>query len=148
MKLFIDTNIFIEYFEKRQHFESVRLLFNALEDGIHTGYISTGSFYTLAYIVDQGFKRKGYNKLERLDFVRSVLLGVLDLVTVIEIDNSTLRKGINDYLFTDLEDSFQYQASLTHQCDILVTLNTKDFKGADPNFVQIISPQQFVEEYL
>ena len=148
MKLFIDTNIFIEYFEKRQRFESVRMLFNALEDGIHTGYISTGSFYTLAYIVDQGFKRKGYNKLERLDFVRSVLLGVLDLVTVIEIDNSALRKGINDYLFTDLEDSFQYQASLTHQCDILVTLNTKDFKGADPNFIQIISPQQFVEEYL
>ena len=27
MKLFIDTNIFIEYFEKRQHFESVRMLF-------------------------------------------------------------------------------------------------------------------------
>lgn len=80
MKLLIDTNIFIEYFEKRQHFESVRMLFNALEDGIHTGYISTGSFYTLAYIVDQGFKRKGYNKPERLDFVRSVLLGVLDLV--------------------------------------------------------------------
>ncbi len=28
MKLFIDTNIFIEYFEKRQQFDSVRKLFN------------------------------------------------------------------------------------------------------------------------
>lgn len=64
MKLFIDTNIFVEYFEKRQQFESVRILFNTLEDGVHTGYISTGSFYTLAYIIDQGFKRKGYNKLD------------------------------------------------------------------------------------
>ena len=124
MKLFIDTNIFIEYFEKRQQFDSVRLLFNALEDGIHTGYISTGSFYTLAYIVDQGFKRKGYNKMERSDFVRSVLLNVLNLVTIIEIDNETLRKGINDYLFMDLEDSFQHQVSITHQCDMLITLNT------------------------
>ena len=32
MKLFIDTNIFIEYFECRLQFESVRKIFNALED--------------------------------------------------------------------------------------------------------------------
>ena len=31
---------------------------------------------------------------------------------------------------------------------MLITLNTKDFKGADSSFVQIITPQQFVEEYL
>lgn len=87
MKLFIDTNIFVEYFEQRSEFASVQVLFNALEDKVHTGYISVGSFYTLAYIVDQGFKRKGYNKNERLKFVRSVLLSILDLVTVINIDN-------------------------------------------------------------
>lgn len=147
MKLFIDTNIFVEYFEKRQQFESVRILFNTLEDGVHTGYISTGSFYTLAYIIDQGFKRKGYNKLERVDFVRSALLSVLNLVTVIDINNETLRKGINNYLFTDLEDSFQYCASIVGSCDMFITLNVKDFKGADSDLVQIITPQQFVEEY-
>ena len=58
MKLFIDTNIFIEYFERRLQFDSVRLLFNALEDRIHTGYISVGSFYTIAYIVDRDSKKK------------------------------------------------------------------------------------------
>ena len=94
MKLFIDTNIFIEYFEKRLQFDSVRLLFNALEDGIHMGYISVGSFYTIAYIVDQGFKKKGLNKLERVDLVRSV------------------------------------------------------FKGANSSFIKVVTPQQFVEEYL
>ena len=52
MKLFIDTNIFVEYFEQRLQCESVKKLLNTLEDGIHTGYISTGSFYTLAYIID------------------------------------------------------------------------------------------------
>lgn len=54
MKLFIDTNIFIEYFECRLQFESVRKIFNALEDKRHVGFISIGSFYTIAYIVDQG----------------------------------------------------------------------------------------------
>ena len=53
MKLFIDTNIFIEYFECRLQFESLRKIFNALEDKRHVGFISIGSFYTIAYIVDQ-----------------------------------------------------------------------------------------------
>lgn len=148
MKLFIDTNIFIEYFEKRQQFESVRTIFNLLEDGIHFGYISVGSFYTIAYIVDQGFKRKGYNKPERLNIVRSVLLNVLDLVTVSEINNEALRKSINNENFTDLEDSFQYQVSLIEKCDILITLNIKDFKGANLKLISIMTPQEFVEKYL
>ena len=91
MKLFIDTNIFIEYFECRLQFESVRKIFNALEDKRHVGFISIGSFYTIAYIVDQGFKRKGLNKLERIDLVRSVLIKVLDLAQVIGANNETLK---------------------------------------------------------
>ena len=148
MKVFIDTNIFIEYFEKRLQFDSVRLLFNALEDGIHTGYISVGSFYTIAYIVDQGFKKKGLNKLERVDLVRSVLLQILDFTTVIDLDNEVLRNSVDNLSFTDLEDSFQYQAALNGDCEMLITINTKDFKGADSSFIKVVTPQQFVEEYL
>lgn len=148
MKLFIDTNIFIEYFERRLQFDSVRLLFNALEDGLHTGYISVGSFYTIAYIVDQGFKRKGLNKLERVDLVRSVLLQILDFTTVVGINNESLRHSVNNRSFTDLEDGFQYQVALNGDCDMLVTLNTKDFKGINSSLIKVVTPQQFVEEYL
>jgi len=148
MKLFIDTNIFIEYFEKRLQFDSVRLLFNALEDGLHTGYISVGSFYTIAYIVDQGFKRKGLSKLERVDWVRSVLSRILDFTTVVGIDNEALRYSVNNLSFTDLEDSFQYQVALKGDCDMLVTINTKDFKGVNPSLIKVVTPLQFVEEYL
>ena len=148
MKLFIDTNIFIEYFEKRLQFNSVRLLFNSLEDGIHTGYISIGSFYTIAYIVDQGFKRKGLNRLERVDLVRSVLLRILDFTTVTGINSESLRNSINNQQFTDLEDSFQYQAALDGGCDMLITLNIRDFKGGDTSLIKVLTPQQFVEEYL
>ena len=146
MRLFIDTNIFVEYFEKRLQFECVRKLFDMLEDGIHIGYISAGSFYTLAYIVDQGFKRKGLNKPERVGFVRSVLLHVLDLVTVIDIGNEELRKGINNMAFTDLEDSFQHQVSLSGRCDAIITLNDKDFKGVKETSIKVYTPLQFLNE--
>ena len=146
--IFIDTNIFIEYFESRIQFESVRKIFNALEDERHIGFISVGSFYTIAYIVDQGFKRKGLNKSERIDLVRSVLLKVLDLTEVIGANNENLRKGIVDIQFSDLEDSLQYQTALMEGCDIFITLNIKDFKGAEPNLIRVLTPQQFVEEFL
>lgn len=146
MKLFIDTNIFVEYFEKRAQFESVRILFDMLEDRVHTGYISVGSFYTIAYIVDQGFKRKGIQKPERLSFVRSVLLKVLDLVEVIGNSKEELLNGVNDLSFTDLEDSFQYQVSLSGSCDCIITINIKDFKGIS-NSMKVYTPQQFLEKY-
>ncbi|MBQ8593327.1 MAG: PIN domain-containing protein [Bacteroidaceae bacterium] len=143
MRLFIDTNIFVEYFEMRAEFDSVKILFNALEEGIHCGYISVGSFYTLAYIADQGFKRKGYDKNTRLKLVRQVLLEVLNLVTVIEVNNEELRKGICDESFTDLEDSFQHRTALYGKCEAIVTLNVKDFKGVDIRQINVYTPKQF-----
>lgn len=143
MKLFIDTNIFVEYFEMRAEFDSVQILFNALEEGVHCGYISVGSFYTLAYIADQGFKRKGYDKNTRLKLVRQVLLEVLNLVTVIEVSNEELRKGICDESFTDLEDSFQHRTALYGECEAIVTLNVKDFKGVNIRQINVYTPRQF-----
>ena len=124
---------------------SVQILFNALEEGIHCGYISVGSFYTLAYIVDQGFKRKGYDKYDRLKLVRHVLLEVLNLVTVIEVNNEELRRGICDESFTDLEDSFQHQTALYGDCEVIVTLNVKDFKGVDTHRISVYTPKQFID---
>ena len=112
------------------------------------GYISIGSFYTMAYIVDQGFKRKGLNRIERVDLVRSVLLRVLDFITVIGINDESLRDSVNNQHFTDLEDSFQYQAAMDGGCDMFITLNIKDFKGVDSSLIKVLTPQQFVEEYL
>ena len=49
MKVFLDTNIFIEYFAKRSQFTVVKQLFDAIEDGELEGVLSAGSFYTIAY---------------------------------------------------------------------------------------------------
>ena len=145
IRLFIDTNVFVEYFEKRRQFESVKLLFNRLEEGIYEGYISGGSFYTIAYIVDRGFRKKGIHGQERLDCVRLVMKEILDLVKVINIDNEKLLEGVNDITFSDMEDSFQYQTALYGDCEYIITLNTKDFCASNRQ-LKVYMPQQFVEE--
>lgn len=147
MRIFVDTNVFIEYIEKRIYFREVRLLFDVLEEKIHTGYISGGSFYTIAYIIDRGLRRKGVCNPERSLQVRSALLQILDLVDVVNIGNDDLLIGVSDTSFTDLEDSFQYHTALKARCDVLVTLNIKDFKPVGGS-VRIISPEDFVREFL
>ena len=46
------------------------------------------------------------------------------------------------------EDSFQYQVAMDGGCDMFITLNIKDFKGVDSSLIKVLTPQQFVEEYL
>lgn len=113
MKVFLDTNVFIEYIEKRLQFDAVRQIFNLLEDGKLTGIVSSGSLYTIAYIIEQGLKRKGIYNPEKLERTREGMNLVLDLVEVAVMGKNAFRNGINNSSFHDLEDSFQYQCALT-----------------------------------
>lgn len=50
--------------------------------------------------------------------------------------------------FKDLEDSYQYQAALNCDADVLLTINIKDFDGVkDKQQIKIMTPQTFVEQY-
>jgi predicted nucleic acid-binding protein len=50
--------------------------------------------------------------------------------------------------FKDLEDSYQYQAALNCNADVLLTINIKDFDGVkDKQQIKIMTPQTFVEQY-
>ena len=55
MKVFLDTNIFLEYFGRRKQYQAVGRLFDAIEDGRLKAVVSAGCVYTLAYLVRIGF---------------------------------------------------------------------------------------------
>ena len=148
MKVFLDTNVFIEYIEKRRQFDAVPQIFNLLEDGKLEGVVSGGSLYTIVYIIEQGLKRKGIHNPEKLVQTRYGMNVILDLVEVANMEKSSFRDGINDSAFYDLEDSFQYQCALVAQCDVFITINIRDFKQADFTIMDVMTPQEFVNNYL
>ena len=88
MKVFLDTNIFLEYFEQRREDQAVG------------------------------------------------------------VSHRRLQQGIGDPAFDDVEDSFQYQSALQAKCDSLVTINLRDYRGADTSKIEILSPTEFVDKYL
>lgn len=46
MKVFLDTNIFLEYFERRKQYKSVSQILSAIEDKRIDGVVSVGGVYT------------------------------------------------------------------------------------------------------
>jgi len=148
MKAFLDTNIFLEYFEQRRECQSVAKLFDAIEDGKVKGVVSVGCVYTLAYLVRMELKRQGIYRPEQTIKLRSTLNTILSMVTSVGITHKRLVQGVNDANFDDIEDSFQYQSALQSKCDALVTINLRDFENVDASKIEIMSPTEFVNKYL
>lgn len=148
MKVFLDTNIFLEYFERRRQYQAVSQLLSAIEDGRLKAVVSAGCVYTLAYLVRSELKRQGIHRPEQTTRLRQTLDIVLSLANVVGICHKRMVNGNNDPAFDDIEDSFQYQCALQNKCDALITINLKDFSRADSPVMEILSPEEFVGKYL
>lgn len=148
MKVFLDTNIFMEFFEQRNKCEPVRVILHAIEDGTITGVISSGSLYTLTYLLTMGLKRNSVYRPEQTERLRDLLRHIVSLCTVVDTSHTQLVTAINDESFADIEDSYQYRCALQNGCTHLITINTKDFSRADHSFIEIISPEDFINSYL
>ena len=56
--------------------------------------------------------------------------------------------AVNDQRFSDIEDSYQYQAALSADCDVLLTLNVHDFKYiSSDKEISILTPAEFLDKY-
>jgi predicted nucleic acid-binding protein len=148
MKVFLDTNVFLEYFEQRRECQAVGKLLSAVEDGKLKAIVSVGCVYTLAYLIRMELKRKDIHRPEQTLRLRTMLNTVMSMVTVGGLNQSRIVKGLNDVAFDDVEDSFQYQCGLQAKCDALNTINLRDYNNADTSKMEILSPTEFVEKYL
>lgn len=148
MKVFLDTNVFLEYFEQRRECQAVGQLLSAVEDGKVKAVVSAGCIYTLTYLIRMELKRKDIHRPEQTLRLRTMLNTVTSMVTVGGLSHKRIIKGINDLAFDDVEDSFQYQCGLQAKCDALVTINLRDYNNVDTSKMVIMSPTEFVEKYL
>jgi predicted nucleic acid-binding protein len=148
MRLFLDTNIFPEFINRRAQYESVCHLIDAIVEGKHSACISTGCIYTLSFLFERSLKAQGIHKPEQTARLRSYLTEVLHVAELVDLSHYAAEQAINDEHFSDIEDSFQYQCALENGCDIFVTINVDDFKNAGQLQIEILTPAAFVDKYL
>lgn len=131
-----------------KQFRCVRCIFDAIEDGKLTAVSSVGSMYTNAYLVTLYLKENEIHKPRQTEKLRLILNTFRQIAPTVDCSDDTIKEAINDEQFTDIEDSFQYHCALQHDCDVLLTINIKDYKNVLDSKTEVMTQQGFVEKYL
>ena len=135
MRVFIDTNVFLDLLWKREEFlEDSFRIFDLAVDGVFELLISDLSIANIKYIT-----RKDY-PVEKFYDVMSVFRPVFTIVPVGEnaVDKALALKA------NDFEDALQYFSAVQSQADFLLTRNIKDYAFAT---IQVLTPSNFLKRY-
>ena len=128
MKVFLDTNVVLDYLLERQVFlsDAERLFESAYSAHIQL-YISSLS-------------RKVFSR-DELYAVISDLRTVIDFTT---IDDKVIQQTLS-LKAKDFEDAIQYFSALQAGVNCIITRNIKDFEFAE---IEVMTPSVFIEKYL
>ena len=132
MKIFLDTNIFLDLILKRDGYQEAVLILNSCNQSIFKGYIADITLINIDYIAS-----KQHNE------VKSFLEAINDSFIVVGFDNAMFKMAlkINN---RDLEDNTQYICAKKHDCKLIVSNDKKFYKGD----IRVITSKKFIGEYL
>lgn len=132
-KVFLDTNIVIDFLGERQEFYEAAAKVLSLADKkkikIYTSPTSISNSYYL---------------LSKFEGTRAVLEKIrkLKLICSISImDDEVIEKAINSD-FKGFEDAMQYFSAIATKCDIIITRNERDFRTA---LIPVMNAKSFLE---
>ena len=149
MRLFVDTNVILEYFLDREKGKTAGRLFALFQEQKYSLFMTVGSFYTMIFLVDKYLrKERGLQGEMRLQVLRELMSDILRVIRVAGHNKSSLLRGINDVEYKDIEDSCQYQAAQRAGCEVLITFNDTDYPVAEGAVPCVMTPQDFLNTYL
>ena len=147
MKVFLDTNVILEFFLRRENGDVAGWAFTKIKEQKHIPFMSVGSFYTILYLVDKFLrKERGLQGEQRLKVLRLLMSNILSFINIAGHDNASLLKGISDKHYKDIEDSCQFYAAQKAGCEILLSFNDADYPVSDDIIPRVMTPLAFVAE--
>ena len=138
-KVFVDTNIILDHALGRAFADEAGKIFAMSEEGKIYCYISTGSLYTLAYVLEKAIKD--------VDIVRNKLLQYLTFLTPVSNLPSNFEQALYDMSFDDIEDAFQYYTALQAGCNFFVTVNVNDFIKGEIKKLPVFKPDDYLYRF-
>ena len=134
MKVFVDTNIFIDILLDREPFsKNAVLIYKLCENNMLEGYVAPITLNNIYYIC---------RKAKHSEEIKGYLLDIATIFTVAGLDSESVKKA-NKYKINDYEDALQYAMASQNTCEYLITRNTKDFKKLDK--LKVVTPEAFLE---
>ncbi len=131
MKIFVDTNIFLDLILKREHYKEALLILNAIEKKHFEAFILDITILNIDYIAKKQTKD-----------IRDFLRAINTLFNIIGGSNLSVRKAL-DLDNMDLEDNLQYISAKESKCNLIIT-NDRKFISKD---IKLFSSEEFCTEY-
>ncbi len=136
MKVFLDTNIILDFYdESRGHYMPSAIVFDLAVKGKIQLSVCSQSFITAFYLL-----RKVYDK----DTLYMSMKSLFKLCQVSSVDRTVIEKALSREGY-DFEDTVQYFSCKTIDADIILTRDKNGFKEFD---IRHITAEEFLNEYL
>ena len=133
MKIFLDTNIVVDFLGERAEFYLPAAQIMTLGDQKKIKiYTSSNTISTSFYLIS-----KYKNSKTAMEKMRKFKL----LCSVAVMDDDVVEKAMNSD-FRDFEDAMQYFSAVATDCDFIITRNEKDFKNA---LIPVMNAQSFLQ---
>lgn len=132
MKLFIDTNIFLDIALDRKDAKDGLILFKAVKNGLFEGVVADITIVNIAYIS------------KRFDSdIKKYLQAIEQSFCITGADNQIIKEAL-ELDNNDLEDSVQYLLALKNGCECVVSNDKSFYRGK----LETLNSREFVELYL
>lgn len=130
-RVFLDTNVIIDFILEREGVDDVADILQLGEDGKIELVVSFLTMANTAYIA-----RKGHTQGQ----LYGIMADLSAMLRTLSMDEKLLRQALEQPV-TDLEDMLQYQCAKANQCDVIVTRNTKHFAFSE---IPVLTPADFL----
>lgn len=136
LKVFLDTNIVVDFLGERENFyiPSAKVMTLADQKKIRV-FVSPISLATSYYLI-----AKNENQKTALEKIRKFKL----LSSISAMNDEVAEKAIASG-FKDFEDALQYFSALATNCDFIITRNEKDFKNA---LIPVMNAESFLQTFI
>lgn len=133
MKVFLDTNIALDFILEREDFvdDAKRIIAYCLNCQ-YPLYLSSISFANISFIARKGHDGKN---------IRDILSLLRKMVHVTTSDEQVVDEALNANN-KDFEDAMQYYSASTVGADVIITRNVQDFPLG---MIKIMKPKDFIE---
>ena len=115
-RIFLDTNILIDYIDNRAGADNAEQIFACGFSGEALLFASALSFANIAYIIKRLTQEEKYDALSQM----------ANVVEIVDLRKQEVIAAIAQPV-KDFEDMLQYQCAKAAKCDAIITNNKRDF---------------------
>lgn len=137
-KVFIDTNVFIDYVARRAEFYTpAATIVGLAAKGHFCLLVSSLAFATASYVLEKHYKMS-------TDMIMGSYQHFMTLAHITVMDENTVKAAI-ETPFDDFEDAMQYHSAMAATADCIVTRNKSDFTKST---LEVYEPKEFLDMLL